>query len=249
MIKASNLPKAHPFLNKSLLTNLFAAGLVLLSYAFARTPYQNILSHVGFFALSGALTNWLAIIMLFDKIPFLYGSGVIPLRFEEFKSGIRDLVMSEFFTPSQVSEIASEFKIDKEKWNKIADAIDYDQIYAALVEGILESRFGKMVSVMGGNEAIEPLRIPIQQKLRKAVETVLQDEQLQKQFIEIFTQEKAQAQFLQSIEKMVDRRLDQLTPKMVKDIIQNMMRTHLGWLVVWGGVFGGLIGLVTSFVV
>jgi hypothetical protein len=35
---------------------------------------------------------------------------------------------------------------------------------------------------------------------------------------------------------------------MVKEIIQTMIRQHLGWLVVWGGVFGGLIGLGTSFI-
>ena len=40
------------------------------------------------FALSGGITNWIAIHMLFEKIPF-YGSGVIPKRFEEFKTGIK----------------------------------------------------------------------------------------------------------------------------------------------------------------
>ena len=49
-----------------------------------------------------------------------------------------------------------------------------------------------------------------------------------------------------TIEKAVDGRLAELTPIMVKDIIQNMIRTHLGWLVVWGGVFGGLFGLVAE---
>ena len=34
---------------------------------------------------------------------------------------------------------------------------------------------------------------------------------------------------------------------MVKEIIQKMIRSHLGWLVVWGGVFGSLIGLASSF--
>jgi len=46
---------------------------------------------------------------------------------------------------------------------------------------------------------------------------------------------------------IVQKRLDELTPGMVKDIIQKMIRNHLGWLVVWGGFFGGLIGLAASF--
>jgi uncharacterized membrane protein YheB (UPF0754 family) len=52
---------------------------------------------------------------------------------------------------------------------------------------------------------------------------------------------------LGSIEEMIDARLEELTPKMVKDIIQELIKEHLGWLVVWGGVFGGLLGALSSF--
>ena len=74
-------------MNKSLVTNLVAAFFLLLSYI---VPVGALpLRSVGLFALSGALTNWLAIYMLFEKIPFLYGSGVIPSRFEDFKDGFQ----------------------------------------------------------------------------------------------------------------------------------------------------------------
>jgi hypothetical protein len=33
---------------------------------------------------------------------------------------------------------------------------------------------------------------------------------------------------------------------MVKTIIQDMIRRHLGWLVVWGGFFGALIGYISA---
>jgi uncharacterized membrane protein YheB (UPF0754 family) len=52
---------------------------------------------------------------------------------------------------------------------------------------------------------------------------------------------------LHKTEGIVKQRLDELTPGMVKQIVQDMIRQHLGWLVVWGGVFGGLIGVVTGF--
>jgi hypothetical protein len=45
----------------------------------------------------------------------------------------------------------------------------------------------------------------------------------------------------------VQQRLEELTPQMVKEIMQQMIQDHLGWLVIWGGLFGGLIGLVTAF--
>ncbi|MCK5199394.1 MAG: hypothetical protein KAR21_13640, partial [Spirochaetales bacterium] len=83
-------------MNKSLGTNLIALLVILTGYL---SPWfsEQILS-VGFFALSGAITNWLAIYMLFEKVPLLYGSGVVPLHFREFKDGIRHLIMTEFFT-------------------------------------------------------------------------------------------------------------------------------------------------------
>ena len=49
------------------------------------------------------------------------------------------------------------------------------------------------------------------------------------------------------IEGIVRQRLDELTPERVKEIVEDMIRQHLDWLVVWGGVFGGLIGLLTHF--
>jgi hypothetical protein len=68
-------------LNKSLATNIISVVISVIGIIFS-VP---LIKSVGFFALSGAITNWLAIYMLFEKVPFLYGSGVIPERFEDFK--------------------------------------------------------------------------------------------------------------------------------------------------------------------
>ena len=75
-------------LNKSFLTNLTAILIIVAGYLFPIE--QDLIKHIGFFALSGAITNWLAIHMLFEKVPLLYGSGVIPNRFEEFKFSIKE---------------------------------------------------------------------------------------------------------------------------------------------------------------
>jgi len=68
-------------MNKSLVTNSLAVIVVVIGYVLQ----QSVILSVGLFALSGAITNWLAVYMLFEKIPGLYGSGVIPARFEDFK--------------------------------------------------------------------------------------------------------------------------------------------------------------------
>ena len=51
----------------------------------------------GMFGFAGGITNWLAVTMLFDKVPLLYGSGVIPNRFREIRTTIKDLIMQHFF--------------------------------------------------------------------------------------------------------------------------------------------------------
>ena len=59
-------------------------------------PDATVILMTGLFALSGGITNWLAVHMLFERIPFLYGSGVIPARFVEFKSGIKTLIVKQY---------------------------------------------------------------------------------------------------------------------------------------------------------
>jgi len=63
--------------NKSVITN----GLAILVVITGLIIKNELVLTIGLFALSGAITNWLAIHMLFEKVPGLYGSGVIPARF------------------------------------------------------------------------------------------------------------------------------------------------------------------------
>ena len=57
-------------LDKHLTPNLLALLLVLLSFALP-APWSEVTLSVGLFALSGALTNWLAVHMLFERVPGL----------------------------------------------------------------------------------------------------------------------------------------------------------------------------------
>ena len=74
-------------MNKSVATNFLAFAAILAGYLILDST--QILFMTGLFALSGSITNWLAIHMLFEKVPLLYGSGIIPNKFEEFKMGIK----------------------------------------------------------------------------------------------------------------------------------------------------------------
>ena len=48
----------------------------------------------------------------------------------------------------------------------------------------------------------------------------------------------------EEVSNIVSGKLNDLSPKDVKIIIEDIIRKHLGWLVVWGAVLGGFIGLL-----
>ena len=235
--------------NKSLLTNCLAAGLVLLS--FYELPYSVQIFSMGVFALSGAITNWLAIYMLFERVPFLYGSGVIPNQFEQFKAAIKAMMMQQFFTQENLARL---IETEEESASKLIDLepileeIDYDNVFQRLLDAIMESSFGNMLGMFGGAEALEPLREPFAKKIKGALNDMVNTDSFHEKLSNSFNTSALSEDMLEHIEQMVDYRLNELTPELVKNIIQTMIEQHLGWLVVWGGVFGGLIGLLVSFI-
>lgn len=230
-------------MNKSIITNGLALTLLLLGFFLD----DIILKTVGLFALSGAITNWIAIHMLFEKVPGLYGSGVIPERFEDFKSGIRTLVMEQFFSEENIQRFLADnnqpINVD---FAPIIQKVDLAPTFDSLVEVIKDSSFGQMLGMFGGIEALEPMRKPFVNKMGAALAHITQDPKFTLLLQEELTQPDVQHDLHQKIHQIVEQRLNELTPKMVKDIIQDMIRKHLGWLIVWGGVFGGLIGLVAA---
>jgi len=233
-------------MSKSLLTNLIALLVIMIAFVVPETLHKPLL-YTGLFALSGALTNHLAIHMLFEKVPFLYGSGVIESRFEEFKTAIANMMMKQFFTQEQLGKFFAkeEQKIDLVP---LVESADFSPAFDALSKTVMESQFGNMLGMFGGESALEALREPFSKKLKSAVSGIVSSDAFKIQMNHHLQNSSLNDDLIESIEKIVKNRLDELSPQMVKEMMQDLMREHLGWLVVWGGVFGGLIGLVSSFV-
>ncbi|MBV1912089.1 MAG: DUF445 domain-containing protein [Cycloclasticus sp.] len=244
-----NAEKRSSPVNKSLITNLIAIGIIIASFF---TPlYTENIKAVGVFALSGAVTNWIAIHMLFEKVPFLYGSGVIPAHFEEFKRGIQELIMRQFFTQENIERFLQREEDSAQQLfnvDPLLDRLDYDQLFQGLVDAIAESSFGSMLAMVGGVAALDPLKKPVCKKIRLTLTEMTQSEAFIEAIHEGINAQQISGDLINDIEAIVEKRLDELTPDMVKTIIQQMIKEHLGWLVVWGGVFGGLIGLGFSFI-
>ena len=231
-------------MSKSLITDLIS--ILLIGLSFIVTPqYRDALLFTGLFALSGAITNQLAIHMLFEKVPFLYGSGVIEKNFDTFKISIKNMIMKQFFTQEQLGKFFAdeEQKIDL---SPLVEQADFSPAFDALSVTVMESKFGAAIQMFGGEEALEGLREPFSRKLKSAVSSIVSSDVFKAQLDHHIQNSALSEDMIDSVENLISKRLEELTPRMVKELVQELIKEHLGWLVVWGGVFGGLIGFASS---
>ena len=222
-------------MNKSISTNLLALSITIIGI-FSPLYSEQILT-AGLFALSGSITNWLAVHMLFEKVPFLYGSGIIVRRFEDFKLGIKNLIIEEFFKKESLENLIKDDVVDK---NKILEEINYDKIFDKFIESIEESTLGSMLKMVGGKKALEPLKESLILKIKEIFIDFIENN--------LSNVNNIDEKLHHKIEQLINIRLEELSPHDVKTIIKNIIHKHLGWLVVWGGVFGFTLGLTISLI-
>lgn len=225
-------------MNKSLATNLAAAAALAAGYLLPDTAVRPYAVNAGLFALAGALTNWIAVHMLFERVPGFYGSGVIAARFEQFKAAIHKLVMENFFTEENFLKFA-DAALHKGITPEILEKnIDLDALFNGFLDVVARSKFGGMIMMFGGAKALEPLREPFKEEFKSRIAGIVDSFDLTKSHNSFET-------LRPTIDGMVKGKLDELDADDVKDMLSRLIREHLGWLVVWGGVFGALIGLVS----
>lgn len=235
--------------NKSFITNLLSIlllviGVVSVHYGF----YLQVMIYVknaGLFALSGAFTNWLAVYMLFERVPLLYGSGIIPNNFEQFKSTIRSMILDNFFNEENFEEFSHEFPLPAVNSTVIVDQIDGDEFFESVITVIEASAFGKTISMFGGRKLLEQLRNPFNQEITRKIHEVV----TKIDWSDVLNSHTSYEMFRPKIESMIDTKLTEITSEHVKEIVATMIKTHLGWLVVWGGIFGGLLGVLSTLII
>lgn len=235
-------------MNKSDITNI----LTVLIMAYGYSNGNDTIFIVGLFALSGAITNTLAIHMLFEKVPYLYGSGVIEKNFTKFKSSIHNLLMNQFFTKENLSRFFQEEMTSAKNtidFEKILAKTDFTPAYNSLKESVMESSFGGMLGMFGGEAALEPLKEPFTNKLQTSIIDITKSESFQEVLEEALKSDDLSEDIYNKLSSIVNKRLEELTPVMVKEMVQNIIKEHLGWLVIWGAVFGGLIGFISTFLI
>ena len=215
-------------------------------------PFQAYILNMGLFALSGGVTNWLAVHMLFERVPGFYGSGVVQLRFEEFKNGIRGLIMEQFFNNGDLSAFLQQTgqATDRlsEHINLAIEDLDLDSAFDSLLEVIMSSSFAGMLGMLGGKDALSPLKAPFVERMRSYFRTQFASQAFRSRVENAMRGALDEDSIRQTVAELIDCRLDEMTPKMVKEIVQQMIQKHLGWLVVWGCALGGVMGLVVTAV-
>jgi uncharacterized membrane protein YheB (UPF0754 family) len=104
-----------------------------------------------------------------------------------------------------------------------------------------------MLGMFGGEALIAKLKEPFITKIKLSTIEISQSDSFMNA-LNTHLQE-GSGTLTQTIGEIVETRLAELTPLMVKEMLHGLMKEHLGWLVVWGGVFGGVIGLVSSIII
>ena len=254
--------------SNSISATLLVVGLVL-GYSDVDGAAQTLVLSVGMFAFSGGVTNSVAVKMLFDRVPGLYGSGGIQSRFTEIREEIKRLILDEFFTEENLERFLRGRSRDVDllsyvkgpgganpavafvetQWGQLTSPELLDPLLEEQVEKTLESStLGGLLSLMGRDTILDIVRTFVEsftgalkkKVLEKAADFSARPSELGLELDE----RRLVADIRREVDDLLESRLESLSPRQVKRIIEDVIRKHLGWLVVWGNVFGGLIGLV-----
>lgn len=166
------------YLNKGSVSNLVTFSVMIVGFILravtdddsASGEFARFVLFAGLFGFAGGITNWLAVKMLFDEIPLIYGSGVIPRRFKEIRSTVKYTIMNTFFDLDNLDrymkqklealDLASKVKTyveseegDKVLTEKLTEAIQGNQqrewqILQASADGTAVSMLMGMVMMM-----------------------------------------------------------------------------------------------------
>ena len=200
----------------------------------------------GLFGFAGGITNWLAVKMLFDRVPGLYGSGVIPNRFREIRATIKTLIMTHFFEEAYLRRFFEEQGSGNvaprlgEEMRALLDSEEADRAIEAELETLKQGPMGMMVR-MAGPDVVKVLARQFMGALIDRLAPLV-EERLREDPSAGIPALRAQ------VDGLLEAKLEELTPRVVKEMMEQVMRRHLGWLIVWGNVFGGLIGLLSRAV-
>ena len=254
-------------MDKGTLSNTISASILILGLALDAGPVQALILSAGLFAFSGGITNWLAVKMLFDKIPGLIGSGVIPARFREIRRKVKDLILEHFFEEEYLRKFFSEHQKDvdwtryikssregqsllavfvEKQWEKLTSAEVIQPMIDKQIDHLADSSVGGFLMMVG----LENVRPAVNRFVSAFVES-MQDKVMaaaakaSSYDLEIELDEERIIEDIRAqVEPLLETKLHELQADEVTRMMEEVIRNHLGWLIVWGNVFGGALGIL-----
>ena len=231
------------FFHKGNVSNLISFCLLVVGLAASSwTVWSSWVLAAGLFGFAGGITNWLAVKMLFDRVPFLYGSGVIPNRFREIRKTVRDLILRHFFDVEYLERFFTgrmdALSDDPGLEAKVAELLnsdEVDEIIERKLEELQATPAGAMLKMVG-TAMVKPMVKQFVSSLGSELAPRLAAE-VAKSGLDVES-------LRQQGDQLLTAKLEEVTPEVVRQMMEEVMREHLGWLIVWGNVFGGSIGLV-----
>ncbi|KAJ5069281.1 hypothetical protein M0811_11766 [Anaeramoeba ignava] len=184
--------------------------------------------------------------MLFDRIPGLYGSGIIPRRFKEIRETVKNTIMKTFFDETYLKNYIST-KLNsfisminfEEKIKKVLESPAVSQIIDQKLEELKDRPEGLMLTMMGIDpSSLKPLITPFVLGMGSDIAPLLLSTFDITKTFDI-------SRVRKELDSLMTEKLKELTPQVVKKLMEDVMRKHLGWLIVWGNVFGGIIGVIS----
>lgn len=116
------------------------------------TAYLNksaLLFTLAMYAFSGASTNSLAIIMIFDKIPGVIGSGIIEKNFHIFQVKLKQVLMEHFFKNGLNFDSLDTQKIGERLYQQISDSD-----YSILTQFMSQEKVVKLIDAINITEIL-----------------------------------------------------------------------------------------------
>eukprot|EP01104_Vermistella_antarctica_P020306 TRINITY_DN8643_c0_g1_i1.p1 TRINITY_DN8643_c0_g1~~TRINITY_DN8643_c0_g1_i1.p1 ORF type:complete len:352 (+),score=104.08 TRINITY_DN8643_c0_g1_i1:336-1391(+) len=239
------------YINKGFISNFITFWIMVVGITMRLVVPDLIASRfvlaIGLFGFSGGITNWLAIKMLFDRIPGVYGSGIIPSKFVEIRETVKNVVLKTFFDAEFIRHYLSQ------KASQLATSMNLDERLKAILESPVVSEFidaklaelgsrpeGMWLTMMGINPAsLKPMIRPFVLGIGSEMIPKLLNNFDVGSIVDVDL-------ILTEIDTLMSTKLQELSPEVVKKLMELVMREHLGWLIVWGNVFGALLGLFTE---
>ncbi len=256
-------------MDKGTASNVISTCILTLGLLLDHGPAQAWILSIGLFAFSGGITNWLAVKMLFDRIPGLIGSGVIPARFREIRRKVKDLILEHFFDEEYLRRFFAEHRKDvdwgryikssgsgkspvtsfvENQWEKLTAPEVIQPIIDEQIDRLSESSIGGFLLIVGidtirpaVNRFVAGFVASLQDKVLAVAEKVSTPE------VRIEIDEKRVVDDIRAqVEPLLEKKLEELHAEDVKRMMEDVIRSHLGWLIVWGNVFGGALGVLTQ---